>query len=117
MERGRDWPAIIYLLRYLPGYLRCSTLAEYGTAALTYIVFYVYQMIQEPPYYHFCVMVVVTTSLLIRIFVSHETMVVSCVVGTFVPLVVLKPLGWIMGSEWKGRSVIRAGASALPSSR
>ncbi len=54
-----------------------------------------------------CIVFIWVTAMLARMFVSQEAMVIFCVLGVTVALLVLKPLGWAIGSEWKGKSLIQ----------
>jgi len=106
-ERGQNWPLVLFLFRYLPTYLRCPRIVEYIIAAASWFAVFLYQIVREPPFYMDCLFFIWVMATLARMFVSQEAMVIVCALGLTVALLVLKPLGWVMGSEWKGRSLIR----------
>ena len=71
------------------------------------ISIFTYQSILAPPFFMDLVLPFWILSVLAKIFISHEAMVIICALGIFTSLVVTKPLAWIKGPEWKGKSFIK----------
>ncbi|KAH6854059.1 hypothetical protein B0I37DRAFT_360968 [Chaetomium sp. MPI-CAGE-AT-0009] len=106
-ERGRNWPVVLSLFRYLPAYLRCPGYTGYFITVAFWFVVLLYQIARQPPFFPDCMLPISVAAMLARMFGSMEAMLIVCVVGVTVALLVLKPLGWAIGSEWKRKSLTR----------